>query len=116
MKNLIGALVTALALAFSGMAHADELMESTFGNTVAVADADGAILVSYHFAANNTFHLVNADGTDATGSWILDGNNLCLTQGEETNCTEIEDRQVGDSWEVTDDDGNTMTISIVEGH
>ncbi len=114
MKKIIGAFVTVAALTIAGAAHAD-LMDSTFGNTVTVAGADGTIVVSYHFSSDHTFSMTTAEGT-ASGTWSLDGNNLCSTLGEETNCTEIEDHEVGDSWEDTDFDGNTMTISIVAGH
>ena len=113
MNKTIGALITAAAITFAGAAHA-ELMDTTFGNTVTVAGADGAIAVSYHFNADHTFSMTTAQGT-AEGTWSLDGTNLCSTiSGGEPSCTEIEDHDVGDSWDVTDENG-TMTISIVEG-
>ncbi len=115
MKKIIGALVTVFALAFSGMAYADTFMDSTFGNTVTVSIADGTVVASYQFDADGAFAVTGADGSNTTGTWALDGSNLCLTIGEGTNCNEIEDRNVGDSWDVTDADGSVMTITIVAG-
>lgn len=115
MKKIIGVIATAAVITFAGAAHA-ELMDSTFGNTVTVAAPDGTVVVSYQFNADHTFSMTTAEGTGA-GTWTLDGYTLCSTIGDgEANCTEIEDHEVGDSWEDTDFDGNTMTISIVAGH
>ena len=115
MKKILGVIIAVSTLAFSGVAFAEELMESTFGNTVTVAIEDGTVVVSYHFNSDGTFAMAQADGSTADGTWALDGTNLCVTIGEETSCSEIEDHNVGDSWDETDENGNTMTISIVEG-
>jgi hypothetical protein len=115
MKKILGVIIAVSTLAFSGAAFAEELMDSTFGNTVTIAAADGTVVVSYHFNDDGTFAMTSADGLTTNGTWALDGTNLCVTVGEENSCSEIEDRNVGDSWDETDENGNTMTISIVEG-
>jgi len=114
MKKLIGTIVTAAAITLGGVAHA-ELMDSTFGNSVTIATADGTVVQTYHFNADHTFSLTTAEGS-MNGTWSLDGTNLCTTVGEASGCTPIEDHEVGDVWEGPDADGNTMTISIVAGH
>lgn len=115
MKKILGVLIAASALVFGGSAMAEELMDSTYGNTITVAAPDGTVVVSYFFNEDGTFSMSGADGTEADGTWALDGTNLCVVIGEQTSCSEIEDHNVGDSWDETDEEGNTMTISIVEG-
>lgn len=115
MKKILGVLIAVSTLVFGGAAFAEELMESTFGNTVTVAGPDGTVLVSYHFNDDGTFSMAQADGATADGTWSLDGTTLCVVVGDQTSCSEIEDRDVGDSWTETDEQGNEMTISIVEG-
>lgn len=115
MRKLMGVLIAAMVFAFGAPAMAEELMDSTYGNTVTVADTDGNVMVSYLFNEDGTFSMAAADGSAADGTWTVDGTTLCVTLGEETNCSEIQDRDVGDSWEDTDEEGNTVVISIVEG-
>ena len=115
MKKFLGAAVLAAATTFAGAALANDTLEATFGNTVTVAIADGTVVVSYHFNDDGTFAMTGADGSAADGTWALDGTNLCVTVGEGSSCSEIEDHSVGDSWDETDENGDTMTISIVEG-
>ncbi len=115
MKKLIGMLAAVSTLAFGSAALANDLMQDTYGNTVTVADVEGNVVVSYYFNEDGTFSVTGMDGTTAEGTWTLEGTTLCSVIVGQTNCTEIEDRDVGDSWVETDDDGNTATISIVAG-
>jgi len=115
MKKILSVLAAASVLTFGGAAYADNLMDDTFGNTVTIADAEGNVLVSYFFNEDGTFSMAGADGSSVEGTWTLDGDNMCFTAGEQESCQEIDDRAVGESWTETQEDGSSITISIVEG-
>jgi len=111
MKKILGTLAAIAVLAIGAPAYA-ELMDSTFGNTVTVSMGDNTM--SYYFNEDGTFSAASSDGATAEGTWTLDGTTLCVMVGDQTSCNEIEDHEVGDSWEESDEQG-TVTISIVEG-
>ncbi len=119
MKMFYSTAFLAVAMTFTGAALANDTLEATFGNTVTVVSADGTLLASYHMSADGTFHVVNGDGTDASGTWRedVDAHQVCLTpaDGEEA-CSDLNDGLgVGDSWTADDGDGGENTMTIVAG-
>lgn len=114
MKNILGAVIFAAAIGFSGTAHAS-FIEATYGNTVTVATAEGNVVQSYYFDEDGGFSLSGADGATATGTWEMQGEEICVTVGDDVSCNPTPDVGVGESWDLTTDDGNVLTISIVAG-
>lgn len=117
MRLFIAACFATVLTAFAGAALAQDAMDATYGNTVTVANSEGTLLASYFFEADGTFTLTTADGASAPGTWETnDAGELCMTMGDSTGCNPLDgSRTVGDSWEDTDADGNTLTITIVAG-
>ena len=106
------ALATATAT-LAAPAFADT-MSATYGNTVSVTTADGSV-VNYYMNEDGSFSMAAGD-TTVDGTWRLDGDDICLTVGGEETCSPLDNsRSVGDTWEATDADGNTITLSIVAG-
>jgi len=114
MKNIIAALALAATLGFASIAHAG-FVETAFGNTVTVANADGDIQVSFLFDDGGSFTAVQADGQTGTGTWRQNGSELCLSFGEGEECHEVQDIAVGENWSDMNDDGSSNVISIVAG-
>ena len=115
MKKILSVLAAASVLTFGGAALAENLMDDTFGNTVTIADGEGNVFISYFFNEDGTFSMAGADGSSIEGTWTLDGDTLCYAASEQEECVEIDDRAVGESWTETQEDGSSITISIVEG-
>ncbi len=116
MKNLVPGLLL-LGAAFGSGVHADT-MDEVVGNEVVVNFADG-VEIRYSFHADNTFTASWENGS-LTGSWFLQGSDICIDVTEDNSAAECEDypkdKRVGDSWtQVDDDDGSTISISIVPG-
>ncbi len=113
MKHVIGTAVLAAGIAFAAPAFADT-MSATYGNTVTVTNAEGAV-INYYMNEDGSFSM-SAGETMAEGTWRIDGDNICLTVGGEETCSPLDNsRSVGDTWEAQDADGNTITLSIVAG-
>ena len=112
MRVLIAAFALVVAsLGFSGAAMAKDLMAVTYENTVVVEAPDGTVTKMY-FNEDGTYTTSNGD----SGTWAMnDEGQLCTTNAEGENCGPIEERQVGDSWETTAEDGSVTKISIVAG-
>lgn len=117
MRLFIAACFATALTVFAGAALAQDAMDVTYGNTVTVSDAEGTLLASYFFESDGTFAMTTAAGDSAAGTWATnDAGELCMTMGEDTGCNPLDgNRSVGDSWEDTDADGNTLTIAIVAG-
>lgn len=105
-KVLIAAAVT-LLYAAPALA-ADDVMASTYGNTVVSTGAAGESRT--HYKADHTFDvtMVGAQGTLSTkGTWTVADGKLCRTYEQlapgMTNpiCTPAEAHAVGDTWTVT---------------
>ncbi len=117
MRTVLAAILATGLTMFAGAALAQDAMDVTYGNTVTVTDVEGTLLASYFFESDGTFTLTTASGDSAPGTWAVnDADELCMTMGEETGCNPLDgNRAVGDSWDDTDEDGNTITVSIVAG-
>ena len=102
---------------------ADDVMASTYGNTV--VSTGGMSEVHTHYRADHSFDMVGSMmGMSKTfkGNWALDGKgNLCRTfEGElppnATNplCTPIAAHKIGETWTV-DANGSTRTVTLKAG-
>jgi len=114
--NILLALVAASAL-FVNVAFAAS-MDSAIQNTVVMTKADGSKLEFRH-AADGTVKVKLPDGSEATGKWVLEGDTLTHTE-DGTGKTHVfniagPDRQPGDKWDGTDEDGNPATFEMVAG-
>lgn len=114
MKKIIGALITATAISFAGAAHAG-FVDASFGNTVTVALEDGTVLQQYFLDEDGTITISETGGETMSGTWEVNDEEICVTVGEQVSCNPTPDVAVGESWDVTTDDGNVLTISIVAG-
>jgi hypothetical protein len=106
-------LVLAVALNAS-VASAQDVMASRFGNTTISRDASG-VESRIYYAADGKFTGTQS-GQTFSGSWKVDGGNLCLTADHPAPgapspaCAPIAAHNVGDSW--TD---GAYTVSLVAG-
>lgn len=113
MKKFIAAL--AFGLAFAGAAQAQSI-DNAFGNTVVVTLPNGAA-IRYHFNADHTFTMTTPDNQSVSGTWAINGNQLCLTsEAMGQSCSTLEgDRAVGDTWTSTGADGSQVSITLQRG-
>lgn len=113
MKKFLIAAVAALAFATPAMADA---MAPFYGNTAEVKQADGAV-VKYHFDAGGAFTVVAPDGAKVTGAYTVAAGKVCLTPagGQQTCAPLVEGRKVGDTWELTNDQGQKVTVTLKAG-
>ena len=116
MKNL--ALGLSLLGAVLGSQASADTMDELVGNVAVVDFADG-VEIRYYFHADNTFTASWHDG-ELTGSWYLQGEDICIDVSEDSSAPECEDypkdKQVGDSWtQRDDDDGSLISIRIEPG-
>jgi hypothetical protein len=126
MRFAVIALAAGIALAATS-ASADDLMASTYGNTVKATDSKGASS-SFLFNQDGTY-TINATGPDGKpvtvpGTWTTKdgGNTLCLQQASPPNtppaapsCSPLSAHKVGDTWSVTNDMKQTFTVTLVAG-
>jgi len=115
MKTFIGAAALVAATLLAGAAFANDTMEATYGNTVAVTLGDGTV-VNYYMNEDGTYSMTAGDAT-VNGTWTEGDGQVCLTpEGGEEACSPLVDgKAVGDTWEAEGSDGSTITLSIVEG-
>lgn len=126
MRFAVIALAGGFALAVTS-ASADDLMASTYANTVKATDSKGASS-TFLFNQDGTY-TVNATGPDGKpvsvpGKWTTkdDGKTLCLQQAGPANappmapsCSPLAAHQVGDTWTVTNDTKQSFTVTLVAG-
>ena len=114
MKKL-AALIALGALLSAGAASA-QMMQSAYNNTIVVTYANGA-QSRYHFNADNTFSVRTPDGQTVTGTYAVEGDQVCLTpNGGERACTQyVGEKNVGDTWTQTGTDGAQITVTLEAG-
>ncbi len=115
MRKLMSAAVLAAAVTFAGTALANSTMDATYGNTVTVTTAEGAV-ASYYMDANGTY-LLTAGDVQVTGTWSTHDDQVCLTPaGGEEACSPLTGgKSVGDTWVGQASDGSEVTYAIVAG-
>jgi hypothetical protein len=108
-------LVAAVLALSSGMAFADDVMASRYGNTTITTDASG-VQTKLYYAADGTFTGKQGNAS-FNGTWKLDGSgNICLTFAQAVpgaanpTCVPVAAHNVGDTWKAGD-----RTVSLVAG-
>jgi hypothetical protein len=127
MKLRILALAGAAILATTA-AWADDPMAGTYGNTVTTKDHTTGAMGTLMFNQDMTYtaKATGADGKPVSydGSWALkdNGATICLTPnlpanspGAGTSCSPLQKHNVGDTWTVTNDKGQTFDIGLTAG-
>ena len=107
MRNILIAATVALLCAAPALAE-DDVMASTYGNTVVSTGAAGESHT--HYKADHTFDvtMTSAMGSLSTkGTWSVADGKLCRVYDQlapgMTNpvCTPAEPHKIGDTWSVT---------------
>lgn len=113
MKRLV--LIAAIAGVLAAPAFADT-MDNAYNNTIVVTYANGASS-RYEFNADHTFSLHAPGGQHVTGTYEIDGDQICLTPaGGERGCTQlVPGKNVGDTWTQTATDGSQITVTLEAG-
>lgn len=126
---LAGLVAGATALLAGSALAADDAMAMTYGNTVTTKSEKTGTAGTLMFDKNGTY---NATGTDAdgkpvkySGKWTTkdDGKTLCLTpvapaeakEAPKASCSALEKHKIGDSWKVTNDQGETFDVTLTAG-
>jgi hypothetical protein len=125
------ALAGAMAL-FAGAAFADDPMANTYANTVMTVNKATGAKGTLLFNQDGTYTGKTTDAKGAPvsypGHWTLkdSGATICLTidappnapanpQMPKPSCSPLQKHAVGDSWTVTNDQGETYDISLAAG-
>jgi hypothetical protein len=113
MKRFV--VVAIAAIAFAAPAFAD-VMAAYYGNTAEVKQADGAVL-RYHFNADGSFALIAPDGAKVSGTYKVANGKICLTPaGGQPGCAPMVDgKKVGDTWDLTNDQGQKLSVTLKAG-
>jgi hypothetical protein len=114
MRKLAAAIAMG-ALLTAGAASA-QMMQSAYNNTIVVTYANGG-QARYHFNADNTFSVRTPDGQSVSGTYVIEGDQICLTPaGGERACTQyVGEKNVGDTWTQTATDGSQITVTLEAG-
>ena len=104
-------------LALAGAAFAEDAASNNDNNTFVVTEANGAV-VRYHFNSNGTWDAATADGHAMSGTFAVQGDQICMTMTGETQAQCVAnntDNHVGDTWTQKAADGSDITIALVAG-
>lgn len=109
MKRIFAGLAVA-AMSVSMAIAADDPMASRYGNTVVITGPDGKEVGRIYYDADKKTTRKMADGSEISGTWSLEGNDLCFTQtapaAAPKQCQPFTGaKAVGESWEVTTPQG-----------
>jgi hypothetical protein len=113
MKKFAAVLAFGIALS-AGAAYADTI-QNGYGNTFVVTIGDQS--VRYHFNEDGTFLATAPDGQTQSGRYETTADQICfLGEGDARQCAPlIAGKNVGDTWQQQDANGNEITVSIVAG-
>jgi hypothetical protein len=126
MRITMMALICATALSATA-AYADDLLASAYGNTVLTKSEKTGAASKMMFNQDGTYTVSATDSKGAPvsfgGAWVAkDSGTVCLTPqlpagspGAGTTCSPLSKHAVGDSWTVTNDQGETFDVSIAAG-
>jgi opacity protein-like surface antigen len=110
-KILLGAALAALSI---GVAHAEDVMASRYGNTTVATDADGTQTKLY-YKADGTF--TGKRGiVPLKGTWKVEGDKLCITSDmtmpgtPNPLCAPVAVHKLGDTWTA-----GGRTVMLVQG-
>jgi hypothetical protein len=113
MKRIAILLAFGAALG-AGPAFADTI-ENGYGNTFVVTMGDTA--VRYHFNADGTFLATAPDGATEAGRYETGNGQICfLGEGDARQCAPlVSGKNVGDTWQQLDANGNEITVTLEAG-
>lgn len=117
MKRFVIAAVAAIAL--SSAAFAADPMEPRYGNTVVLTAPNGQV-TKLMYNKDGTMDIVLPDGTKGKGTWVMEGDKLCITAAvgpaaNQKQCNAFTAHKVGDEWEIGLPDGSKMKAKLVAG-
>ena len=118
----------ALSCAFvfvKSAALADDPMANTYANTVTTKSAKTGVSGTLLFNADGSYS-ANTTGPDGKpfaykGKWMLKDNGamICLSptlpNPPPASCSPLQMHAVGDSWNVTNDQGESFAVSLTAG-
>lgn len=128
MRGLFAAVALGAVLS-AGAAYAGA-MDNTFGNTIGVTNKENGATSKMFFEPDGTYTAtaVTAEGQEVSGSgtWTEADGRICITptlpadapEGTPqpaTSCGPLEEHQVGDTWDFTNDAGENFTITLTAG-
>ena len=118
------ALVGAVAM-FATAAYADDMLSSSYGNTVVTKNEKTGTVQKTMLNADGTYTATGTDpsgaSTSTAGTWAMkDAATMCMTPkagtpGPSIICTPVAKHAVGDNWTVTTEQGEMLNVSIVAG-
>lgn len=110
------AVIAALAATFAASPALADTIENGYGNTFVVTLGDGQ-QARYHFNQDGTFAAIGPDGSTQNGRYEAANGQICfLGEGDARQCTElVSGKNVGDSWQQLDANGNQITVSLESG-
>jgi hypothetical protein len=111
-------LLAVAALAVCGSAAADP-MQGRYGNTVRITAKDGKLSRAY-YNADKSVTVMRPDGGVITGTWEIEGAELCVSASvmlmSVKRCLPfVPDKKPGDTWTQKGPDGDEVSITIVAG-
>lgn len=117
MRYLLGVLVASIALMGVAFAGADPFA-NYYDNTVTVTNANGSRVVLIN--KDGTYTQKLADGTTASGTWKIDGDQGCFMAANpapdaKPYCVPATEHAVGDSWDLTAPDGTAEKATLTAG-
>jgi len=121
MKRIL--LATAAFALSAALAHAGDVFEGYYGNTVNITYPDGKTAKAY-VNPDKTYENHRSDGLTLKGTYEAkpDGT-VCFTQKEpppppemkQPFCTKVDPHKPGDSWSSKDDKGNETKLTMTAG-
>jgi len=117
MLKFAAALAMSAAFMTSAAFAQTDTMQTAYGNTVVVTEPSGSVL-RYHFNADHTFDVVTPHDVTVTGTYVINGGQICLTyQGRDAaECAEhVTGKNVGDTWTQRGSDGSQISVSLQAG-
>lgn len=112
MKKIAAALAFGVCMA-AGAAFANT-MESAYGNTVVITNAQGES--RYHFNADGSLVIHTPNGA-LNATYHVHGEHICITPagGSEACSPYVAGKNVGDSWTQPAADGGEIQVRIEAG-
>jgi hypothetical protein len=112
-------LIALLSVALSALSFGADPMAGRYGNTVRITAKDGKITTLY-YNADKSVTVKRPDGDVITGSWAIEGEQVCVSASvmlmSIKRCNPfVPDKKAGDTWTQKDGDGNDVSITIIPG-
>jgi len=113
-------LITSASLLLStGIAYAAEPMANMIGNTLVEAYPDGAVQKIW-VKGNHTYSAVDRKGMKIAGVWWMENNEFCHVHTAPTETPKhcevpFAEKKIGDTWEVTETNGEKVKFTLVAG-